>query len=563
MKRITSMLLVSAMILPIVACTQSGETPSGNEVTLTGVGKGFGGELTVEVSVDGEDIKKVEVISHGETAGISDPAIAEIPSAIVSANSPDVDIVAGATRTSEAIMFAVKNALNPDEFFIEEEAPKEVVTQSTSGVYRGVGSVVVGSRYHDTVDSEGDAYYYLNQVYANTLFDEDGKILAMQLDQVEMSSPNNKTATSPHFYGFPGQSYNYDENHDGTIDSVITVDEDLFMSAFETVSTKRERGDAYSMTSGSWAKQMDAYQELFVGMTIEEVQEWYETYSSDINGRPLNITDSSDEADVEKFNALTAEEQEFVVDFVSSASISLNDPHGDILSAIVRSWENKQPIEVSSISSHGVGVNTMGRIGPGVDANDVGVYSFNQISAYALFDNDGKIEDVKFTQYEMKSANYTSTYNKVTGIPGQTYTTDVNGDETEFVDVTQTEEMFAEQMADMITKNDLGDEYMMGSGSWADQVAVYEETFVGMTVEEVETWFATHTSDSNGRPLKITDTSSDEDKAKFDALSEEEQEILVDITASATISLNDSHGDFIDALRKAYDNSVAIDIQVK
>ena len=37
-----------------------------------GVGKGFGGEIKVKVTMDGDKIAKIEVLSHGETAGISD-----------------------------------------------------------------------------------------------------------------------------------------------------------------------------------------------------------------------------------------------------------------------------------------------------------------------------------------------------------------------------------------------------------------------------------------------------------------------------------------------------------
>ena len=52
-------------------------------------------------------ISDVQVLSHSETLGISDPAIEQIPAAIVEAQSTDVDGVAGATVTSDAIKAAV------------------------------------------------------------------------------------------------------------------------------------------------------------------------------------------------------------------------------------------------------------------------------------------------------------------------------------------------------------------------------------------------------------------------------------------------------------------------
>lgn len=78
-----------------------------------GVGKSeIGGEVKVKVTMDGDKIAKIEVLSHNETAGISDPAFASIPAAIIAANSTEVDAVSGATKTSEALIAAVNDALS-------------------------------------------------------------------------------------------------------------------------------------------------------------------------------------------------------------------------------------------------------------------------------------------------------------------------------------------------------------------------------------------------------------------------------------------------------------------
>ena len=63
------------------------------------------------MTLDGSTITNVEVVEHHETAGIGTPAIETIPSAIVEANSADVDVVAGATMSSRAIIDATKDAL--------------------------------------------------------------------------------------------------------------------------------------------------------------------------------------------------------------------------------------------------------------------------------------------------------------------------------------------------------------------------------------------------------------------------------------------------------------------
>src|SRR5690554_830888 len=84
--------------------------------------KGMHPGLKVSVTVEGGKITNVEVVEHDETPGIADPAIEGVPAAIVEAGSPNVDVVSGATLTSEAIMDAVQNALSGGS---GEEEPAE------------------------------------------------------------------------------------------------------------------------------------------------------------------------------------------------------------------------------------------------------------------------------------------------------------------------------------------------------------------------------------------------------------------------------------------------------
>ena len=78
-----------------------------------GEGEGFGGTIKVKVTVDGDKISKIEVLSHGETAGVSDPAFETIPDAIIQAQSTDVELASGASYSSQGIIDAVKDALSP------------------------------------------------------------------------------------------------------------------------------------------------------------------------------------------------------------------------------------------------------------------------------------------------------------------------------------------------------------------------------------------------------------------------------------------------------------------
>lgn len=542
MKRIIAAVLMAAITVGLFACAGS---DSG--ITLEGVGMGYGGELVVSVTTSEEgDITKVVVTSHNETPSIGTLAVDELPAKIVEANGTDVDTVSGATITSNAIIKAVNNAIGADDDSANDDLQEQVATD----LYRGIGYSTLGGGLNNYADGEDVPYYYLNQVFANTLFDEDGTILAITIDQMEITTPNTSSLTAPHFYGWPGQSYNYDENHDGNL-TEITVDEDLFLEQFLGMETKRERGDTYMMASGNWGDQMDVYQSEFVGLNIDQVKEWYDTYTSDVNARPLKISDSSSDEDVAKFDALSQDEQDYIVDVTSSASISLNDEHGNILEAIISSYENREGVaDVNKVSAHGTGVTLVGRLGPGT-SNDMSTYSYNEVFVYTLFDDDGRILDVKIDQFEVKTGN-TDGLNAFIGWPGTSY-----GDREATFDT------LAEQMADLVTKNEQGEGYMMASGSWEDQINVYENLFIGMTADEVVAWYETYCSDVNGRPLiKITEESNEADIAKFDALSTDEQDMIVDAISGASISLNDEHGDIVLAIVKSFENRVNVDVTV-
>ncbi len=88
------------------------EEPAAEAQVLQGSAEGYGGELTVEVELADGEIVAVRVVDHSETAGLSDPAIEQVPAAVVEAQSTEVDSVSGATVTSEAIKAAVQAALD-------------------------------------------------------------------------------------------------------------------------------------------------------------------------------------------------------------------------------------------------------------------------------------------------------------------------------------------------------------------------------------------------------------------------------------------------------------------
>lgn len=81
--------------------------------TYTETVEGHNGPMTVEVVVEGNVITSVVVLEHEETDGLADPALEDVPAAIIARNGTDVDVVSSATVTSEAVIKAVEKALGP------------------------------------------------------------------------------------------------------------------------------------------------------------------------------------------------------------------------------------------------------------------------------------------------------------------------------------------------------------------------------------------------------------------------------------------------------------------
>ena len=556
MKKILSIVMIAVLLMSMAAFAQA--------ETLTGKANGFGGELTVTVTTDGDKITAVTVDSHSETPNIGTKAIDALPAAIVAANSADVDTVASATVTSNAIIAAVKNAMDPANNPYEAPVKAEAQTQTAEAAeaYIGIG-VASDGRKGPGSDDQGTQVWSFNQVIAAVVFDGEGRILLSNVDQLEIATPNYDGATMPHLSGFPGQGgYNLDADHDAVVDGKTEDTEENFMAEVSSWQTKRERGEGYIMGTGYWAQQMDKFQEVFVGMTAEEVETWFAKYCADSNGRPLK-DGSSNEGDAAKYAALTDDEKAMLADVTSAATMSLNDSHGNIIAALEKAYLNRVPLNVESASAMGLGVVNTGRKGPGSDDQGTQVWSFNDVYVATLFDAEGKIVAMHADQMEVATPNYDgATMPHLSGFPGQGgYNLDADHDAVVDGKTEDTEENFMAEVSSWQTKRERGEGYIMGTGYWAQQMDKFQEVFVGMTAEEVETWFAKYCADSNGRPLK--DGSSNEgDAAKYAALTDDEKAMLADVTSAATMSLNDSHGNIIAAIVKSAANKVDVELTI-
>ena len=106
--------------------------------TWTGTAQGYGGDVTVSVTIANKKITAIEVVSaSGETPSFFSRAKAIIPK-IIEAQNPDVDVVSGATYSSNGIINAVKNALT--------KASGGTVTETSNG---GAASNAAGNTSSD------------------------------------------------------------------------------------------------------------------------------------------------------------------------------------------------------------------------------------------------------------------------------------------------------------------------------------------------------------------------------------------------------------------------------
>lgn len=80
--------------------------------TTTGIGEGYNGDITVEVTRDGDKITAIEVVDHTDTPRIAKRAFENVKKSILETQSTDVDMVAGATYSSEGLVEAVEDALS-------------------------------------------------------------------------------------------------------------------------------------------------------------------------------------------------------------------------------------------------------------------------------------------------------------------------------------------------------------------------------------------------------------------------------------------------------------------
>lgn len=109
----TGLLIFALMICGCSNTTQKNQIQNNvyKDGTYISTAQGYGGSFEVKTTIRDDQIINIEVKDHNETPSIGGVAIEQIIKQMKQSNSYDVDIISGATRTSQGMREAVKDAV--------------------------------------------------------------------------------------------------------------------------------------------------------------------------------------------------------------------------------------------------------------------------------------------------------------------------------------------------------------------------------------------------------------------------------------------------------------------
>ncbi|MFR0962315.1 MAG: FMN-binding protein [Dorea sp.] len=155
-----------------------------------GTGTGYAGEITVAVQIQNKEIVSIDILSFSDDAAFSNRAKAVIDR-IIEKQSLDVDVVSGATYSSNGIISAVKNALTGEEDS-GETGQSQSGNQAAEGSSKTVEAVTDAAAYKD------GAYYGTGTGFGGTLKVKvtisGGKINAIEIVETKDGSEYIKKA---------------------------------------------------------------------------------------------------------------------------------------------------------------------------------------------------------------------------------------------------------------------------------------------------------------------------------------------------------------------------------
>ncbi|AXY25720.1 flavocytochrome c [Suicoccus acidiformans] len=144
-KKCITLVLAAALgishIGPLPNVLAQGYTPGNYE----GQAEGFGGNVAVEVTLTEDRIVSIDVDAPNETAGIGDTAIESITNDVIEKQSLNIDVVSGATGSSEGILAAIAAALESSGADVDALKAKEDDAEELEDEELDTDVVVIGA----------------------------------------------------------------------------------------------------------------------------------------------------------------------------------------------------------------------------------------------------------------------------------------------------------------------------------------------------------------------------------------------------------------------------------
>ncbi len=231
------------------AVTEAAATTAAQEAQgeiKKGEAEGFGGKVTVELTVEGGTITDAVITGADETPTVGGAALEELKAQVIAANGPEIDGVSGATITSNAVKMAVAEAMGVE---IEEPETKAPAMAQPAAIVPVEGGIQMGQ-----VITAAHGNKCFTQATAVVQGDV---IIAAYIDEYQFGDPADVTAVP---------------NAD---------DKDNFGAGFadgKVLYSKRVNAEMYSKNmaekAGSTVKLNENYDEIqkfAVGKTIDEL----------------------------------------------------------------------------------------------------------------------------------------------------------------------------------------------------------------------------------------------------------------------------------------------------
>lgn len=217
--------------------------------TFAGVGYGKQGAIKVDVMLEKNQIRHIEILSHNEIPGF-DTAMVQISDEILSKNSLNVDLVSGATYTSEGFLEAVGDALDKAGLSEEQLSGARLPDENGNAVVQ-CDLLIVGG---------GGAGF---NAAIEALADHGGRVVILE----KMSFGGGNTRMSGGEFAAPGNWVQLEEGITG--DSAELFYEDLMAGGKNLGNPELVRILAENaLSNAEWLRD-------FVGVQYRDHQSWY------------------------------------------------------------------------------------------------------------------------------------------------------------------------------------------------------------------------------------------------------------------------------------------------